>query len=289
MQSDLVSNHGEETDMTRTSDRTTLILGGNGKTGARVAQRLTARGLPVRLASRSAAQPFDWHDPSNWADALRGVASMYVTYFPDLAAPDASAHIRRLMSLAVDGGVQRIVLLSGRGEPQVTPSEEAVRESGLDYTILRAAWFSQNFSEGHLHGAVMSGELAFPAGDVAEPFIDIDDIADAAVAALTQPGHSGETYELTGPRLLTFAEAVAEISRASGRSIRYVPVTSAEYAVGLAEHVPADQVGWLIDLFRHVLDGHNAYVDDGVARALGREPRDFTDFARAAAAAGAWR
>ena len=273
--------------MTRTD--TTLILGGNGKTGGRVAQRLSARGLPVRIASRSAAQPFDWNDSSNWADALRGVASMYVTYFPDLGAPTAGAHIRRLTALARDSGVQKIVLLSGRGEHHVIPSEDAVRESGADFTILRAAWFSQNFSEGHLRDPVMSGELAFPAGDVAEPFIDIDDIADVAVAALTEPGHSGRIYELTGPRLLTFADAVAEISRASGRSIRYLPVSGADYAVALAEHIPAADVGWLMDLFLHVLDGHNAYLTDDVARVLGRAPRDFTDFARAAAAAGAWR
>jgi uncharacterized protein YbjT (DUF2867 family) len=266
---------------------TTLILGGKGKTGSRVAQRLSERGVPVRIASRSGAQPFDWNDPSNWAAALRGVRSMYVTYFPDLAVPDAAAHMRQLSTLAAGGGVERIVLLSGRGEHQVFPAEDAVRESGVDFTILRAAWFSQNFSEGHL--LPQGGELAFPAGDVAEPFIDIDDIADVAVAALTEPGHTGMIYELTGPRLLTFAEAVAEIGRASGQSMRYVPISSEEYARVLAEHVPADYVDFLIDLFRHVLDGHNAHVTDGVQRALGREPRDFSEFARAAAAAGAWR
>ncbi len=266
---------------------TTLILGGKGKTGSRVAQRLSERGVPVRIASRSGAQPFDWNDPSNWAAALRGVRSMYVTYFPDLAVPDAAAHMRQLSTLAAGGGVERIVLLSGRGEHQVFPAEDAVRESGVDFTILRAAWFSQNFSEGHL--LPQGGELAFPASDVAEPFIDIDDIADVAVAALTEPGHTGMIYELTGPRLLTFAEAVAEIGRASGQSMRYVPISSEEYARVLAEHVPADYVDFLIDLFRHVLDGHNAHVTDGVQRALGREPRDFSEFARAAAAAGAWR
>jgi len=270
------------------NEQTTLILGGAGKTGRRVAERLTARGLPVRLASRAGATRFDWADDSTWAAALRGAASVYMTYYPDLASPAAADQIRRLSALARGSGVRRIVLLSGRGEPQVLPAEQAVRESGVPFTILRAAWFCQNFSEGNLQEAVLSGEVAFPAGDVAEPFIDADDIADVAVAALTDDAHAGAIHELSGPRLLTFGDAVAEIARASGREVRYVPISFEEYASALAAHVPAEHVDFLVDLFRTILDGHNAHLSGGVEQVLGRNPRDFTDFARDAAAAGAW-
>jgi len=267
--------------------QTTLILGGKGKTGSRVAQRLSARGVPVRNGSRSSTPPFDWNDQKTWAPVLRDVGSVYITYYPDLAVPGAAAHVGQLARQAVASGVRRLVLLGGRGEPQVLPSEQAVRDSGAEFTIIRAAFFCQNFSEGAM--APPPGEgIVFPGGNVAEPFIDADDIADVAAAALTDDAHVGNTYELTGPRLLTFADAAAEISRASGREVRYVPVTFEEYAKVLAPHMPADHVAFFIDLFRYLLDGHNAHVADGVERALGRKPRDFRDFARDAAAAGAW-
>ena len=268
--------------------QTTLILGGNGKTGRRVAQRLVGRGVPVRIGSRSGMPPFDWNDQQTWAASLRGVGSAYITYYPDLAVPGAAEHVRQFVQQAVASGVRRLVLLAGRGEPQVLPSEQTVRDSGAEFTIIRAAFFCQNFSEA-VFEPPPSGDIAFPGGDVAEPFVDADDIADVAVAALTEDVHVGKTYELTGPRLLTFAEAAAEIARASGRDVRYVPVTSEEYAAALAPHLPADQVAFFIDLFRYLLDGHNAHIADGVERALGRKARDFRDYARDAAAAGAWK
>ncbi|MDF2694187.1 MAG: hypothetical protein K0S65_2570, partial [Labilithrix sp.] len=216
--------------------------------------------------------------------------AVYLAYAPDLAVPGAAENIRPFAKLAAELGVRRIVLLSGRGEPGVLPSERAVQDSGCEWTILRCAWFSQNFSEGHLLEPVLSGEVAFPAGTMAEPFIDCDDIADVAIAALTETRHVGQIYELTGPRLLTFAEATAAIGDAAHRSVRYVPISSADYEAALvAEHVPADLAKFLVELFTHVLDGHNAHVTDGVERALGRKPRDFDLYARDAAAAGAWR
>ena len=270
----------------RKTARTTSIVGGNGKTGRRVAERLRARELPFRLASRSSAPAFDWSDERTWAAALEGVGAAYITYSPDLAAPRAAEHVRRFVRRAVDAGVEKLVLLAGRGEPQVRPAEEAVRESGVAFTILEAAFFAQNFSEGVL--APMDGEIAFPAGGVAEPFIDVEDIADVAVAALTEDSHVGKTYELTGPRLLTFDQVAKEIAAAAGRPMRYRPVSSEEYAALLAPHLPAEDVAFLIELFAHLTDGHNAHLADGVERALGRPPRDFPDYARGAAAAGAW-
>ncbi|MEU8380538.1 NAD(P)H-binding protein [Streptosporangium sp. NPDC048865] len=267
----------------------TLVLGGTGKTGRRVVERLAARGLPVRVGSRSAEPPFVWEDPETWEAALRDVASVYVVYYPDLAFPGAAETVRSFVSRAVGSGVRRLVLLSGRGEEEARVSERTVQESGVEWTIVRTAWFSQNFSEDYLLEPVLSGEIALPARDVAEPFVDADDIADVVVAALTEDGHAGELYELTGPRLLTFSDAAAEISRATGRQVRYVPVSSDEYVAAAAGHgVPAEYVTQLAELFTGVLDGRNAHLGDGVRRALGREPRDFGDYARGAAATGVW-
>lgn len=266
-----------------------LILGGTGKTGRRIAEQLAAHGLPVRIGSRSATPSFDWEDPKTWAAALDGVRAAYVCYYPDLTVPGADEAVGAFAQLAVAMGVKRLVLLSGRGEPAAQRAEELVQQSGADWTILRCSWFMQNFSESFLLDAVLSGAVALPVGAVGEPFVDCDDIADAAVAALTDDRHIGHLYELTGPRLLTFAEAAAEIARATGRDIRFVEISIGDFKAGLiAAQLPEDLVGLLMMLFTEVLDGRNQHVVDGVSRALGRPARDFTDYANNAAATGIW-
>jgi uncharacterized protein YbjT (DUF2867 family) len=273
---------------------TTLVLGGTGKTGRRVVERLEARSIPVRVGSRSGKPPFDWEDRTTWAPALRGVESVYVSYYPDVAVPGAVEAVRSFADLAVKAGVRRLVLLSGRGEPEAERAELALQEvvdasAGAEWTILRSTWFMQNFSEDFMLEHVLSGEIRLPAGDVPTPFLDADDIADVAVAALTDEGHAGQLYELTGPRSLTFAQAAAEIAGATGREIRYVPVSLEEHAAEAAEHgVPDEVVELLTYLFAEVVDGRNASTTDGVQRALGREPRDFADYAREAATTGVW-
>jgi uncharacterized protein YbjT (DUF2867 family) len=271
-----------------TQSRPTLVLGGTGKIGRRVVERLAARGLPVRVGSRSGEPPFDWDDPSTWAPVLEGVGSAYVTHYLD-ALPGAAETVGSFAELAVTSGAPRLVLLSGRGEEEAERVDEAVRASGAELTILHSTWFAQNFSENYWLEEILSGELALPAGEVPEPFVDADDIADVAVAALTDDRHIGQIYELTGPRLLTFANAVNEIGQAAGRKIRYVPVSIEGYAATAAEQgVPGDVIELLTYLFSEVLDGRNAHLADGVQRALGREPRDFGDYAREAAATGVW-
>jgi len=268
----------------------TLVLGGTGKTGRRVAQRLSARGRSVRIGSRSAAPAFDWDDESSWGPVLEGVSAAYVTFQPDLALPGTSDRIRQFAELAGRAGVRRLVLLSGRGEPEAQLCEQVIEHSAVvETTILRCSWFSQNFSESYLLDPVLSGVVALPVGDVPEPFIDAEDIADAALTALTEDGHAGELYELTGPRLLTFAEAVVEIAAASGREIRFERVPMDDYVAALAdEQVPEEVIGLIRYLLTEVMDGRNAYTSDGVERILGREPRDFRDYAQATAAAGVW-
>ena len=265
-----------------------LVLNGTGKIGRRVVERLTARGLPVRVGSRSGEPRFDWEDCSTWAPVLEGVGSAYVSHYWD-TIPGAAETLGSFADLAVQSGGRRLVLSSGRGEEEAERGARAVRDSGAELTVLHSTWFAQNFSEDYWQGMVQAGEVALPAGEVPEPFVDADDIADVAVAALTDDRHIGEVYELTGPRLLTFAQAVLEISRAVGREIRYVPVSIEDFAaVAREQGVPSEVVELLTVLFGEVLDGRNARLADGVQRALGREPRDFSDYARHAAATGIW-
>ena len=272
-----------------TQNRTTLVLGGTGKTGRRVVERLEARGLPVRVGSRSGEPPFDWEKPETWAPALEGVGAVYLTYYPDIALPGAIEATKSFTELAIESGAPRIVLLSGRGEPLAERAEDVLRDTGAELTILRSTWFMQNLSEDYMREHVLSGEIRLPAGDVPTPFLDADDIADVAVAALTDDRHVGQLYELTGPRSLTLAQVAAEISEAVGREVRYVPISIEQHAAEAAEHgAPPELVELLTYLFSEVVDGRNADTTDGVQRALGREARDFRDFARAAATSGAW-
>jgi uncharacterized protein YbjT (DUF2867 family) len=271
-----------------THEKPILVLGGTGKTGRRVVERLTARGVPTRVGARSGEPPFDWDDRDTWAPVLHGVGSVYVQHYLD-ALPGAAEILGSFAGLAVANGIPRLVHLSGRGEAEAELAEQAVGEAGAEVTTLRSTWFSQNFSESYFLDGLLAGELALPAGNTPEPFVDADDIADVAVAALTEDGHVGEVYELTGPRLLTFADAVGEIARATSREIRYVPASIEDFAAALDEQaVPGEWIELLVYLFQEVLDGRNAHLADGVQRAVGREPRDFADYARDTATTGVW-
>lgn len=267
-----------------------LVLGATGKTGRRIVESLEARGFPTRRGSRSAFPSFDWNNEANWDECLDGVNTVYVNYAPDLAIPGATDSVQAFVDRAKRHGVQRLVLLSGRGEEEAQACERVVQNSGIDWTVVRASWFNQNFSEGAFVEMVQAGQITLPAVDTPEPFVDVDDIADVAVAALTEDRHAGEVYEVTGPRLLTLADVAAEISAASGRDILYIPLPHDAFVSEIARTGAPKDVVWLLDyLFATVLDGRNAYLTDGVQRALGRPPKDFSDFARAVAATGVWR
>ena len=268
----------------------TLVLGGTGKTGRRVAERLQARGVSTRIASRSGTPSFDWNDRATWDTTLDGATAAYISYAPDLAIPGATEAIQAFVEQAVASGVQRLVLLSGRGEEEAQRCERIVQESGVEWTVVRASWFNQNFSEGEFLGMVLDGAITLPAADVPEPFVDVNDIADVAVAALTEDGHHGEIYEVTGSRMLTFTDVAKEISRAAGREVRFIQVPKEGFAAGIAESGAPSEIAWLLNyLFETVLDGRNAYLCDGVQRALGRAPTDFAEYASRIAASGVWR
>jgi uncharacterized protein YbjT (DUF2867 family) len=266
-----------------------LVTGASGKTGTRITRRLEARGVSVRAASRSGPVPFDWDDRSTWGPALEGAAGLSIAYAPDLAVPGAADTVMALTEAAVEAGVQRIVLLSGRGEEEAQRSERLVRAAAPQATVVRASFFMQNFSESVFLENVLDGELALPVGDVGEPFVDAGDVAAAMVAALTEDGHAGRIHEVTGPRMLSFAEAIAEIGAATGREVEFATVPAADYREALeGAGLPAVVAELLMHLFTEVLDGRNASLADGVREATGRAPRDFADYAAEVAASGVW-
>jgi uncharacterized protein YbjT (DUF2867 family) len=272
--------------------RPILVLGGTGKTGRRVVARLGRLGHEVRVASRRGPARFDWQDENTWEPVLAGVGAAYLV---DSQGADAGASMRRFAKLAAASGVRRLVLLSLRdwvvpaGEEKL-PCERAVRESGAEWTLLKPSWFAQNYSEdAFFRGQVLDGDLVAPAGDGVEPFVDAEDIADVAVAALTGDGHAGETYELTGPRQVSMAEVAGGIARATGRDVSYRPVVPAEFVShavgrGLTEDY-AEMVAMLYGWIEQRLFADPA---DGVQRALGREPRDFTSYVTTTAGTGVW-
>jgi uncharacterized protein YbjT (DUF2867 family) len=269
--------------------RHVLVLGATGKTGRRVATGLVEHGVRVHHGSRSATPPFDWNDESGWDACLEGVDAAYVSYAPDLAMPGATDAIAAFVDRARDHGLTHLVLLSGRGEPEAEACEAIVQESGMAWTVVRASWFMQNFSEGAFTPMVREGRITLPAGEIAEPFVDIDDLAAVALAALTEPGHAGRIYEVTGPRALTFAQVAEELSRATGREIVHVEVPHETFIDGVKGSGAPQEVAWMLDyLFSTVLDGRNSAVVDGVERALGRPPRDLSTWARETAATGVW-
>ncbi|HEY8893764.1 MAG TPA: NmrA family NAD(P)-binding protein [Niastella sp.] len=274
---------------TTSSNKQILVIGATGKTGRRILQRLKDRNISSLGVSFSSTPSFDWNNKATWEVVLNNIDAVYISYYPDLAIPGAVDSVAQFSNLAVKKGVQKLVLLSGRGEAEAKRCEEVVMDAGVDWTIVRASWFCQNFSEGNFLEPIQAGHVALPAGDIGEPFVDADDIADLAVAALTEAGHSKKVYEVTGPRLLTFKEAIAEIAKATGRNIKYEQVPAKAYTDLLSEYgLPKDLI-WLVNyLFTEVMDGRNESIADGVQQALGRKATDFSEFVKKAAATGVW-
>ncbi|MDH6590014.1 uncharacterized protein YbjT (DUF2867 family) [Streptomyces sp. SAI-133] len=268
-----------------------LVLGARGKTGRRVVARLRELGVPVRAASRSTGTPFEYGDPATWGPALDGVQAVYVVPITESVDGDeVAAFVRR----AAEEGVQRIVLLSARGvggkaHPTQEPTETVVRDFVPQWTILRAAWFAQNFTEDVFLEPVRAGNLALPSGEGREAFIDVADIADVAVAALTSGAHTGRVYELTGSEALSFRTIASLISEATGREIAYTPVDRGTYLDTLVQQGFPDEAAQAVtNLMESIAHGVGDRVTDDVQRVLGRRPRPFADYVKEAAASGAW-
>ena len=266
-----------------------LIIGKNGKTGSRVNQRLQALGYATRPVSRSTRPAFDWENPATWRSAIEGTDTAYVTYQPDLAVPGAESTIKAFVRVAAEAGLKHIVLLSGRGEKGAERAEEILKASGLAWNIVRASWFCQNFSESFMLEGILAGELVLPAGDTVEPFIDADDIADVAVAALTEPRHRNKLFEVTGPCAMTFAQCTQEMSDALGQPLKFTTVPIDAYIEALQEQGVPEDLQWLLrELFTVVFDGRNSNVMPGVEEALGRPATDFKTWVQKTLESGVW-
>lgn len=267
-----------------------LVIGGTGKTGRKVVERLEKQNVNVRVGSRNATPSFSWQEPDNWAAVMEGMDAVYITFQPDLAVPGALEAIEAITKQAKSSNIKKVVLLSGKGEKEAELCEQVVIHSGIDYTIIRASWFNQNFSESFFLAPIVAGHVALPKPDVKVPYVDTNDIADVAVEVLLNSKHNGKIYELTGARMLTFKEVIAEIATATNRTIAFTPITMQAYVNAMQQQgVPADYI-WLIEyLFTEVLDNqNNAQVTNDVEKVLARKPIDFSDYVKQTASTGIW-
>ncbi|MGY3795111.1 NmrA family NAD(P)-binding protein [Aquimarina sp. 433] len=267
-----------------------LVLGGTGKTGKRIVKLLKDQDHNVRVGSRQENPSFDWHRPEGWSAAIEGMDTIYITYQPDLAVPGALQAIEKLVEISKNQHVKKLVLLSGKGEKEAQLCEQVVIHSGIDYTIVRANWFNQNFSENFLVEGILAGHVALPFSEMKIPFVDANDIAQVAVKALTEDQHHGKIYELTGSEAITFQEAVQIISDITGKEIQFTPLSIETYVSALQqEELPADFI-WLIEyLFTEVLGNpDNSEISHDIEKVLGRKPITFREYAEKTNALGIW-
>ncbi|WP_370616912.1 SDR family oxidoreductase [Mumia sp. Pv 4-285] len=249
-----------------------LVVGGTGKSGRRVAARLETLGVPTRSVGRTTSVPFDWSDPATWDAALDGTSAAYVSYAPDLAFPGASDQVADLARRFADRGVERVVLLSGRGEAGARASEDALLTAVPSARVVRCSFFAQNFTEGVFAFDALGGELAIPVpADVPEPFVDLEDVADVAVAALLDDVYAGTVLELTGPEAMTFGDGWGVVGEAHGQPSAFQAISGAEFVEGMvAAGEPAELAYGLVELFSEVMDGRNVATTDTVTQVLGR-------------------
>ncbi len=267
-----------------------LVIGGTGKTGRRVVEQLQNKGIEPRIGSRNASPSFDWDNKDTWVNTLEGIERMYVTYYPDLAVPGAKEAIQSLTYLAKELGVKKMVLLSGKGETEAEACEKIVMNSGINYTIVRASWFNQNWSESFFLEPILSGEVALPMGDVLIPFVDANDIAEVASTVLLDDSFNGEIIEVTGPELITFKDIINMISKTSDRQLNFYDITLEQYVEGMKQMQIPDDVVWLIEyLFSYVLTNpNNQLVVHDIERILSRKAKPFLEYAQETAKTGIW-
>lgn len=267
-----------------------LVIGGTGKTGRKVASKLTSIGHNVRIGSRSSSPAFDWHKPDSWSTALEGMDKVYITFQPDLAVPGALEAIETLTKQAKKNNIKKLVLLSGKGEREAELCEQVIIHSGINYTIVRASWFNQNFSESFFLDPIREGFVALPQANAKVPYVDTDDISDVAVEALIDDKHNGKIYQLTGPRQLTFKQVIEEISEATGRDIAFTPIALSAYTTMMKQQDISEDFIWLVEyLFSEVLGNpSNSEITNDIEQVLKRPAKDFKTYVRETALTGVW-
>ena len=267
-----------------------LVIGATGKTGRRVVERLTKLDHQVRLGTRSNSPAFNWDDPTTFSNALKGMDRAYVVYYPDLAVPGAKEAITLLVEAAKEQGLKKMVLLSGKGEKEAEKCEKIVADSGLNYTLVRASWFNQNFSESFLLDPLLAGEVALPMSDAEIPFVDANDIAEVVTKVLLDDSFNGQTVTVTGPQKLTFKQVVEAIAIETGRKINFHAISIDEFSQAMkADGLPDDYVWLFTYLFREVLGNpENQQISTDIERVLGRKAINFSEYVQKTAASGLW-
>ena len=274
---------------TITMTQAILVTGATGTVGSAIVPALQARGAHVRAMSRerrdipgASSVPADLRDPASLAAAATGATGLFLN---SPSTPDAADLQRRFADIAQAAGVQRLVLLSQYAANVDSPVrflrwhaevEQHVRGLDIEVTVLRPNLYMQSL----LAFAARTGVLAAPIGDAAVSAIDTRDIADVAAAVLTEDGHAGATYTLTGPSALTHAEIASALSTGSGRDIAFAPVTSGQFATALEGFVPQWQLDGLLEDYAHYDRAEASAVHTTVADLLGRPARGIEDFAR---------
>ncbi|MGE8552636.1 MAG: NAD(P)H-binding protein [Chryseobacterium jejuense] len=265
-------------------DKRILVIGGGGKNGRRVVNKLKNLGLQVLFTTRIKEDVkegvvfFDWNDPSTYHPVLQDVEKVYIVH-PDTSMPGAYEQIEELVNNMVKQSVSKAVLLSGRGQESVEKCEEILKDSSLEWVIIRSAWFSQNFNEGHFLQGIKTGEVVFLSGAVTEPFVDLDDLSDVVVETILHKIHNGKVYEVTGEELLTFKDAVEMIGQYLGYPVKYILLNKDEYLDMLKQAgLPDDMAKHFVWTFSEILDGRNQNIGDGIHKVLGRKPKTFSEF-----------
>lgn len=267
-----------------------LVIGGTGKTGSRVAKNLSQLGHNVKIVGRKTKPAFDWENADTYDAALKDMDRAYIVYYPDLAVPGARDSIRTLTDKALKAGLDKVVLLSGKGEKEAETCEQIVADSGLNFTIVRASWFNQNFSEGAFLEFILKGTVALPMPEAEIPFVDVDDIAGVVAKVLLDDFYNGETVTVTGPRKMTFSEAVETMATGIGKEIHYQPISIEEFKDGMKAAGLHDSYVWLFGyLFEEVLGNpDNQVVSHDLQNVLGREATDFKDYVEKTLTTGVW-
>lgn len=262
---------------------TLLLLGGTGKTGRRLAERLEAQGHTARAVGRATTPRFDWRDESTWAPALRGVDGVFIV--GPGSASDWSPLLERFLATAAEQHVRHAVLLSARGveflsDGAVARAEAALKRSPLAWTILRPSHFAQNFTEA-MFVPDDTGAFYAPVADGREPFIDVDDIADVAAVALTSDEYDGRILELSGPRAIDFDEAARILTEVTARPVRYVSESDDAHIARLrGQGLPEGYIEWRMAMLRGIASGSDAYLSHDVEAVLGRPATTFEAWAR---------
>ena len=268
-----------------------LVIGGTGKTGSRVVSKLENQQYSVRVGSRNATPAFDWENPETFDPVLKSMDRVYITYHPDLAVPGAKEAIGNLTEAALRQGVEKVVLLSGKGEQEAETCEEIVAHSGLNYTLVRASWFNQNFSESIFLEPILAGQEALPMPTAEVPIEDAEDIADVVAKVLLDDSYNSKIITVTGPRKLTFQAVIEEIAKATGRTINFTAITLEAYIEGMKlAGVPQDYIWLLGYLFKEVLgNAENLTVSDDFEKVMGRPATDFSEFVTKTEKSGVWK